>query len=193
MNKKLSLKVHGQSIVEQRRKLGWSQEELSRRSGYSIRLVRKAEAGGSIRADTLQTICDTFAQAGCCIKVDDLVCNILSVAQRIVYCYDHFGRDLLKHCGELFTDDMVYHIHADPAQVPYAGRWVGKDGFQQMLDIFHDMFTRRPGTLQPTFLVGDDRVHARFLDQAVYKGEETRLFTSTFTFSSGVSSLSNGQ
>lgn len=169
----MSITIHGPNFVECRRKRGWSQEELSRRSGYSVSLIRKAELGGSLRSDTLQAICEAFSQSHGPVRAEDLTCSILSIARRFVYCYDHYGIDLLKHCGELLTEDFAYHIHADPARVPYAGSWFGLDGLQQMLNIFFGMFTRVPGSLRPDFLVGDNRVHARFLDQGYFQGEMT--------------------
>lgn len=173
MNNKLSIRVHGPSFLECRRARGWSQEELSRRSGYSIRLIRKAESGGNLRTDTLQTICETFSQSHGSVRVEDISCSLVSIARRFIYCYDNYGVNLLDHCGELLTDDFVYHVHADPERVPYAGSWFGVDGLQKMLNIFFGMFERIPGTLNPAYLVGENRVHARFLDQAYFKGEMT--------------------
>lgn len=171
-NKKLSIPVHGPSFVDCRRERGWSQDELARRSGYSTRVIRKAEAGGSLKTETLQDFCAAFSQSGQRVDISRLTCSTLQVAQKIVHSYDHFGIDMLKHCGECLTEDIVYHIHADPARVPYAGRWSGLDGFQRFLGIFFGIFQREPGILQPTYMTGENRVHARFLDRAVYQGAE---------------------
>lgn len=172
-NKKLSLPVNASALIQNRQLRGWSQEELSRRSGYSVRVIRKAEAGGTLKIETLRTLCEALSQDVCPVTVENLTADILSVAKKVVDAYDNFGQTMLDHCRHYFTDDIVYDIHADPQRIPYAGAWHGLDGFQKMLDIFYGMFTRRPGILKPTYLVGDQRVHARFLDQAIFNGEET--------------------
>jgi transcriptional regulator with XRE-family HTH domain len=171
-NKKLSLPVNGSALLTNRQSRGWSQEELSRRSGYSVRVIRKAEAGGTLKIETLQTLCEALSITGGQVTLKDLTCDTLSIAKQVVESYDVYGVEMLKHCGHLMTNDIVYDIHADPARVPYAGAWHGLDGFQKCLDIFYSMFTRRPGSLKPSYLVGDQRVHARFLDQGYFNGEE---------------------
>jgi transcriptional regulator with XRE-family HTH domain len=173
MNKKLAVPINPASFVECRKSRGWSQEELSRRSGYSVRLIRKAEAGGTLKVETVQHLCEAFSQSLGCVEVEHLTCTPLKVAQRLVEAYDNYGIDLIGHCEGCFTSDFAYIIHADPARVPYAGRWEGMVGFQQMLNIFFGMFTRKPGSLKPEYMVGNQRVHARFLDQAIFQGELT--------------------
>lgn len=172
-NKKLSIPVHGPTFIACRRERAWSQEELARRSGYSTRVIRKAESGGSLKAETLQDLCETFSQMGKPVSLADITCDALKVAQRLLFCYDHYGIEMLEHCGDTLTEDIVYHIHADPQRVPYAGSWSGREGFQKFLDIFFGIFVRQPGILKPTYMVGEDRVHARFLDRAFYQGTET--------------------
>lgn len=126
-----------------------------------------------MKIETLRTLCEALSEEIGQVTLENLTCDILSVAKKVVESYDHFGIDMLKHCQHCLTDDFVYDIHADPARVPYAGPWHGLDGFQRMLDIFFSMFTRHPGSLKPSYLVGDQRIHARFLDQAFFKGEQT--------------------
>lgn len=58
-----TVRVHGDRLTRLRRSCGWTQVELSRRSGYSERLVRKAEQGGRIRQQTLQELLQCFDQA----------------------------------------------------------------------------------------------------------------------------------
>ncbi len=172
-NSKISLQVNGATFVECRRVRGWSQEELSRRSGYSVRVISKAESSGTLKVETIQCFCEAFSQAGSVVTLEQLTRSKLDSAKKVVEAYDNYGVEMLQHCREYLTSDIVYNIHADPARVPYAGQWEGLDGFQKFLDIFFSIFVRRPGILKPSYMVGDDRVHARFLDQAVCNGVET--------------------
>jgi len=52
-NKSRLVVVNAEKFRQIRKSLGLSQVELSRRSGYSERVVRKAESGGVLRRQTL--------------------------------------------------------------------------------------------------------------------------------------------
>ena len=45
---------------------GWSQEELAARAGYSDRLIRKLEGGGTVRARTLADVLRALDPASPC-------------------------------------------------------------------------------------------------------------------------------
>ena len=49
-----------------------SQVELSRRSGYSERVIRKAEAGGTLRFETIQDLATAMSVEGHSISLQDL-------------------------------------------------------------------------------------------------------------------------
>ncbi len=174
--------VDAHSFVSFRVARGWTQEELSRRSGYSIRLIRKAESGGNLRIETLKHLCQSFSQEGGDVRLEDITTSTLSVAKNFIDAYDRFGVNMIEHCRSHLHEDFSYTIHADRSTVPYGGTWNGVAGLQEMLNIFFSIFTRNAGWLQPEYMVGNHRVHARFLDQAYYQGELTPLIVINLHF-----------
>jgi ribosome-binding protein aMBF1 (putative translation factor) len=61
------------TIVEYRRRLGWSQRELSRRAQLDPNTVRKAESGQAVSSQTALAIAQAFSGAfGRRILVEDI-------------------------------------------------------------------------------------------------------------------------
>ena len=72
------LKVNGKIFRDHRNLIGMSQLELSRRSGYSERLIRKAEAGGTLRLATIRDLAMAMTFDGHSITLQDLTLFALS-------------------------------------------------------------------------------------------------------------------
>lgn len=70
-NSKL-LAVNGIAVRSRRKELGWSQVELGHRSGYSERVIRKAEAGGTLRLQTIKDLAMTLSLGGAVLSLHDL-------------------------------------------------------------------------------------------------------------------------
>ena len=61
------------TILAYRRRLGWSQRELARRTGLDYNTVRKAESGEPVSGRTAVAIAEAFAQAlGERVLVEDI-------------------------------------------------------------------------------------------------------------------------
>ena len=174
--------VNGLIIRENRKNLGWSQVELGHRSGYSERVIRKAEAGGSLRLQTILDLAMTMSVQGRSVSLQDLTIDFVSIARRFVESYDWLGRKMLSACRDLFHPDFSFSCSADPKQVSFAGVWKGPHGFQEFLDRFFDTFTRERGTLKPIFMASHDRVVARFEDQVRFHGQEMSAYWVNFHF-----------
>lgn len=164
--------VNGLTIRGCRKQLGWSQVELGCRSGYSERVIRKAEAGGSLRLQTIKDLAMTMSVDGLAISFQDLIIDLESIARRFVESYDWLGCDMLPACCDMFASDFSFNCPADPNQVSFAGEWYGLSGFQEFLNRFFATFTRHAGTLKPIYMVSEDRVVARFKDQVCFHGYE---------------------
>lgn len=70
-NSKL-LAVNGVTIRRRRKELRWSQVELSQRAGYSERVIRKAEAGGTLRLQTIKDLATALSADRVILTFHDL-------------------------------------------------------------------------------------------------------------------------
>ncbi len=64
--------VNGVTIRFRRKQLGWSQVELGHRAGYSERVIRKAEANGTLRLQTIKDLAMTLSVGGQLLTFQDL-------------------------------------------------------------------------------------------------------------------------
>jgi len=65
--------VDGEKLRQLRREAGMTQEDAARRSGYSDRLIRKAEASGSIYRETLEILVATYVADANPMTIDGLI------------------------------------------------------------------------------------------------------------------------
>ena len=168
--------VNALTFRGRRKLLGWSQAELGQRSGYSERVIRKAEAGGTLRLQTIQDLASAMSVNGHSVSFLDLTIDLESIAKRFIESYDSQGCHMLQSCGDIFADDFAFTCPADPTQVSFAGVWRGVSGFQEFLNRFFGTFTRRNWILKPVYMVSKERVVARFEDQVYFQGSEIPAF-----------------
>jgi transcriptional regulator with XRE-family HTH domain len=154
-----------------RKRMGWSQTELSRRSGYSERVIRKAEAGGQLRFDTIQHFAQALSQAGEAVNTEMLIYDPVSIAASFIEAYDQYGHGMLQHAKLKLHESFEYHVPADPELLTFAGTWRGADGLRQFLDFFFAEFTREPNSLQPVYLQCPNRVVACYEESLTYRDE----------------------
>lgn len=155
----------GERIRALRKERGWTQLELAVRSGYSERVIRKAEACGTLSHGVLEVLAATFATAERHLAAQDLVFDPLAAARLFMECYDRHEREMLPHIRHLLADDVSFVFNADPERNPLSGTWAGPEGVQAYLDRFFGMFAR-VGTGVPTarYLADGDSVIVRLLE-----------------------------
>lgn len=184
-----SVIVNGPLLRQLRMERYWTQAELARRAGYTTRLIRKAESGGSVDLETLANIAATLSQGAEQVapqqltirngdvdsfqRADLLATSVplhLRIAHTFVECYDSGGRNFAAKCGELFTTDVEFHCPADRESVPFGGVWHGTEGVQGFFDAFHAVFTRKHDSLVTEYMSTNNSVVARFTDQVFFQG-----------------------
>jgi len=81
---------NGKLIAQLRKLLGWTQNDLARKSGFTERLIVKAEASQNIATSTLQIIAETFREAGAQVTAADLSADPAALAREfILSMYKH--------------------------------------------------------------------------------------------------------
>ena len=163
--------INRRLIRELRVQRGWSQRDLAKRAGYSDRLVRKAELGGTLDIETIRNLAEALSTTDEQITFDTLVHDPLSIAQTFVHGYDQLGREMLPAIEPYITEDFRLFVAGDPNAAPFIGTWNGKEGFQQFLDLFFGIVSRVPCTLEPVYSVGTDSVIARYTDRLMTPGQ----------------------
>jgi ketosteroid isomerase-like protein/DNA-binding XRE family transcriptional regulator len=173
---KEGLRINGKRFAELRKHSGFTQVDLAHRAGYSERVVRKAESGGPLRFETIRDLSQCLSTPDQVVEPRHLLQSNRELAIQFVHAYDHFSRDALSHCEGLFTEDFEFFCPGDPDQAAFAGHWKGVDGMQEFFDRFFSIFSRKEGSLQPTYLEADNRVVARYEDQVFFESHTMPSF-----------------
>ena len=156
-----SVQINASSLRRIRRSIGWTQTELAKRSGYSERLIRKAEHGGPLDLSTVRDIAQALSLSSTPVKIGDLVQDALAIAQLWVRALNEQGRKMVLTVRPFLAPDFVFHCPGDPKPAPFIGTWTGAEGFKAFLDSYFTVF-RRIKNENVTFTTGTDLVSARW-------------------------------
>lgn len=138
-NSRNTVTPNGKLINAQRRVVGWTQAVLAKKSGYTERLIGKAEAGNSIAMSTLEDICESLLQAGCHVSLADLRCDPVSRAREFIEgMYTHKCR-VIDETLHFLHPDVVFDINGDPNTFPFAGHHVGLNAARRAFEAFYEI------------------------------------------------------
>ncbi|MCA9185702.1 MAG: nuclear transport factor 2 family protein [Planctomycetales bacterium] len=133
---------------------------LAKKSGYSLRAVNKAEAGGTLSVETIGILAEALTTEDDPVYAEDLITDQRRLARQFLDAYTKHGIAMLDHCHEIFDPDVVLRVDGDPDESPIAGEYYGLDGFQDFLNRFFHFFRRAEDSLfeQAEMLVSDTSV-----------------------------------
>ncbi|MCC7335069.1 MAG: helix-turn-helix transcriptional regulator [Pirellulaceae bacterium] len=177
--------VCGNRVRDLRILRGMTQTELAKLAGYSERLVRKAEAGGSLSQTTIEDLADALSCQHSKVTPSDLCSSPETLARTFVDCYDEHERRMLDYCGHLLDEDFVFHCAAAPGS-SLGGDWCGAEGFQAWLDQFFSITSRlNRKCLKPLYMTAENRVTARYCDTFVAADHSQHVMWVNLHFTTG--------
>ncbi len=138
MPAKKSIGCNGRMIRHYRIRKSWTQKDLAEKSGYSSRLISKAESGGVIAIDTIKDIAQALSDSDVQLNYEDLVSDPIELAKEFVQSlYYHRGENSLSRVAHLIDKDAVFHINGDTKTVPFAGI---HQGIEDIQTVFQSIF-----------------------------------------------------
>jgi transcriptional regulator with XRE-family HTH domain len=165
-----SVRVNGEALRQFRLSRGWTQNDLSRTAGYSLRLIGKAESGAAIDIETVRVLAQALSTDDMQITEQRLTVDNLFVAKAWMAALNRDGKDMVTAIEEYLSEDFVFHCPGDPAIAPFAGTWYGAAGLRTFFGIYFSIFQRIPSE-DITYSAGQDLVVARFMEYA-YMGPQ---------------------
>ncbi|MEO8270465.1 MAG: helix-turn-helix transcriptional regulator [Aureliella sp.] len=177
--------ICGERLRSFRTLRGMTQAELAKRSGYSERLVRKAEAGGSLSLATIEDLADALSFQSKLVVPSDLCSTPETLARTFVDCYDEHERLMLEYCGHILAEDFVFHCAAATGS-NFGGDWHGTEGFQAWLDQLFSTASRLDRKcLRASYLTAENRVTARYCDTFVAGDHSQHVMWVNLHFTTG--------
>ncbi len=174
MNDSDLVACNGAKIGEYRKLAEWTQEQLAEFTGYSVRVIRKAEKGGNLRYSTLTAIATAFQRGQLDVCPGDLCTDPLAVVQAFVEAYRVHEDKMVDQIRHLLSEDLEVFIAGDPNMIPFAGTYSGPDGLQEFWNRFFALLERPDKTaLSLQYFVCGHEVVAYGTEQGRIKGLDT--------------------
>lgn len=161
-------RVNGIEIRRLRLARGWTQKMLARTSGYSERLIRKSENGGSLDHRTVNDLAIALSTPSEPIAVSQLLIDQLSITQQWVRGFNEYGREMLMHLRSLVASEFELRCPGEKNSAPFIGTFKGATGLQAWLDLYFSAFDRSPNS-DVNYAVGvsDKFVIARWIESGL--------------------------
>jgi transcriptional regulator with XRE-family HTH domain len=133
--RKKSFVCNGDLVRRLRKNIGWSQKVLAQRSGYSERLIFKAESGGKIKLATLEVLAETLCSSDRKVGTRELIADPLQIAKSFTEAIHVHKQDAFAHIEGHLSEQVVFAISGDPAEFPYAGLHRGREEVRRAFEI----------------------------------------------------------
>lgn len=114
----------------------WTQQELAIASGYSERLINKAESGRPISTAAIEVLAESLSLPDEPISFEDLICDPIALAKEYMealYVHQVNTPAAIRH---FLDDDVVFWVAGDPKVIPFAGEHRGIKAVETMFKIF---------------------------------------------------------
>lgn len=139
--------IVGWKVRDLRKQLGWTQEELAANAGYTARLVRKAEGGGSLHPDTIEVLAEALSTEQMRVNPEDLIVCPTNVVSEYVRAYRGRERQMVADFQVHLDPAVECFIAGDPEQIPFAGTWRSPDGYDRFWGLYFQLFARPDKTI----------------------------------------------
>jgi transcriptional regulator with XRE-family HTH domain len=146
-----------------------TQLQLAKAAGYTERLVRKAEKGGSLDITTIQNLAEAFSQFGEPVKCESLIQDNQAIAKNWIEALNEYQSEMQSAIASYLSDDLIFYSPGSPQAAPFAGTFYGPIGHQNWLDAFFRVFGRVP-CCDVDFSIGADSVIARWMETVTIQG-----------------------
>jgi transcriptional regulator with XRE-family HTH domain len=108
-----------------RKQQGWTQQELATIAGYTERLVRKAETGQKLNADTIEDLAEALSTNACVVHPEDLISDPEAALWTYIKSFAIGERQIVAQCQSVMAEDVQIHVPGNPNFLPFAGDYDG--------------------------------------------------------------------
>jgi len=164
--------INGRELRTQRLVRGWTQQRLAKIAGYTERLVRKAEKGGTLDIATIQDLAEALSTPAQAVAVESLTMDISAIARKWVESWELLETRMLPEIEPFLAEDFEFVCPGEPGTAPFVGTFRGAAGMQQWLDAYFSVLQRNKN-IEVEYMVGENTVLARWMESGTFLGMPT--------------------
>ncbi len=143
----VTMAVDGSRLQALRQQTGMTQEQLATATGFSDRLIRKAEASAPLRQTTISTIAQALSKRGRPVTVADLVLSPEAIALDVVQRLFDESESPVDVLQTRTASEFMLHVVGEELAIPFAGTHKSTEGYlsfrNQLLKRFPDIQINR--------------------------------------------------
>ena len=95
--------INGRELRNCRLVRGWTQLQLAKSAGYTERLIRKAEKGGTLDIATIQNLAEALSSPDNVVLPESLTLDIAAIARKWVEGFENLERQMVKEIEQFLT------------------------------------------------------------------------------------------
>lgn len=126
-----SYSCNGDLLRHRRQLRRWTQEDLADITKLSVRLIAKAEAGGSLHPDTLERLAASLSTAADPLFPEDLISDPKKLALEFLQQLKLHRGQVVSKCLHLLDPNIEFFIPGNPEVLPFAGRHTGLEAMDR--------------------------------------------------------------
>ena len=126
-----SFACNGRVVRKLREMKGLTQSGLARLSGYSVRLIGKAEAGKPISASTIEVLAEALSSKDRILSPNDLVIDLLSITRNYLRVLSRLNHLAIQDFQAYLSKNLVVRVLSDQSRFPFESRYSGIAGLTQ--------------------------------------------------------------
>jgi len=148
-----SVHVIGERVRFYRNRLGWTQEDLAKKAGYTDRLIRKAEHGGVLTRETLENLAEALSTSDLQLDAWDL-CRSPHSTQQL------FLKLILEPCEAGRIENLLFsesslECDCKSEAVPFSGFFEGREALAQWITSLNSCVLRSEPSSQEVLSIVD--------------------------------------
>lgn len=137
----VTVAVNGQQLQSLRLQAGLTQEELARKSGYSDRLIRKAEASGLLRRSTIAHLTAALSTCDRKVNADDLMFSRESLTREVFSALLIGTSENTESMFQFLHPELQLSVAGQDLLIPFSGDYTGHLAIESFRTRFAACFT----------------------------------------------------
>lgn len=139
-----SARVNTIRLVQLRKNRGWTQIQLADESGFSERLILKAESGTPISWPSIAALAQALSTPQEPVSVADLLNSTIDIAREFIVMMYRHQSETVQYTRHLLAPDAQFRVWGESAGMPFAGLYCGLEAGDQLFRHFFSLIETPP-------------------------------------------------